>query len=158
MTIGAVATSALLLATSSVAQSPPGAPITEHRQVGSELARGWHAAQANDRQNGAETRESLKSNRSKAFVLGATLWTWEAGEGFIQTYSRLSKDDKTGPVKAIFASAFNVEARDFADLESRRLALRLSRQQVANAAGNVAATALLAWNARAQSLPEACRP
>lgn len=158
LTIVAVVTSAVLLATPSVAQGPPGVPISDHPTISSELARGWRAGQTNDRQNGAETRTSLASNPSKAFGLGAMLSTWQSDGGFIQTYSRLSKDDKTGPVKAIFTPACNVEARDFADLESRRSSLHLTREQVVRAVGGVAENALPAWNARAASLPEACRP
>lgn len=158
MKIVAVVTSTLLLATPSAAQGPSGASVSDHPAVSSELARGWRAAQTNDRQNGAETRNSLTSNPSKAFGLGAMLSTWESGRGFIETYSRLSKDDKNLSVKAIFAPACNVEARDFNDLEIRRSGLRLTREQVVKAVGNVAANVLPAWNARALSPPEACLP
>lgn len=158
MTILAVVTSALLLATPSVAQGARGARISDHPTVNSELAHGWRAAQTNDRQNGAETRESLTVNQSQAFGLAAMLSIWQAGGSFIQTYSRLSKDDKTESVKALFAPACSVDARNFADLESRRSSLHLTREQVVKAVGDVDANVLPSWNARALSPPEACRP
>lgn len=88
-----VVTIALLLATLSVAQSSPHASINDRPAVASELARGWRAAQAVNQQNGAETRGSLTSDPSKAFVLGATLANWQVSAGLLQTYGKLDRND-----------------------------------------------------------------
>lgn len=115
--MAAVVTIAFLLAAQSVAQRPLHASINDRPVVASELARGWRAGQAVSQQNGVETRGSLTNDPSKAFVLGATLSNWQAEAGFLQTYGKLDRHDKTRSVQALFAPACIGEARDFTDLE-----------------------------------------